>query len=380
MKNKYELTVLMPCLNEERTLEVCISKALNFLREHQINGEVLIADNGSTDNSIAVAEAAGARVVSVTDKGYGSALRGGINAAYGEYVIMGDADDSYNFSKLTPYVDALREGADLVMGNRFKGGIEKGAMPFLHRYLGNPVLSFLGRLFYRIPVGDFHCGLRGFNRERMLGLGLKTTGMEFASEMVVKSALADFDIREVPTTLFPDGRDRPPHLNTWQDGWRHLKFLLIYSPAWSLLYPGIAFFLIGILLSLTLLPGSMLIGSLRFDIHTLLLANTLGLIGFQFISIYFFAKEHGVSKGYLPPTSTLPFLNKLFRFETSLIIGGILFVVGLSLIIYSIAFWKNTGFTDLDPTQTLRFVIPGAFALIFSVQLVITGFLREMLR
>ncbi|MEN0006343.1 MAG: glycosyltransferase family 2 protein [Bacteroidota bacterium] len=380
MPEQFELTVLMPCLNEELTIETCIKKATTYLQESNVHGEVLIADNGSTDRSVALAEAAGARVVHVTQKGYGSALIGGINAAKGKYVIMGDADDSYNFLGLQPFVDNLRKGADLVMGNRFKGGIQKGAMPFLHKYLGNPVLSFIGRLFFNIPVGDFHCGLRGFNRERILSLGLKTPGMEFASEMVVKSALADFDIQEVPTTLSPDGRDRPPHLNTWRDGWRHLKFLLVYSPAWSLLYPGLFIFALGLILSLTLLPGSLSVGNLRFDVHTLLLAFATCFAGFQLISVYFFAKAYGVTRGYLPPAAKPPVLDKLFQFENSLIIGGVLLLLGLGLILYSFIFWQGTGFSDLDPSYTLRFIMPGVFAIIFSLQLMITGFLREMLR
>ena len=232
MTEKTELTILMPCLNEEETIGLCIRKALSFLEQHQIKGEVLIADNGSTDQSRDIARRLGARVVNVEEKGYGSALLGGIRAAKGQYIIMGDSDDSYDFLNLMPFVSKLREGYDLVMGNRFKGGIEKGAMPFLHRYLGNPVLTFIGRLFFRIGISDFHCGLRGFRRESILAIGLNTPGMEFASEMVVKSALSGLKIAEVPTTLSPDGRSRPPHLNTWRDGWRHLRFLLIYSPRW----------------------------------------------------------------------------------------------------------------------------------------------------
>ncbi|PSR14151.1 MAG: dolichol-P-glucose synthetase [Bacteroidetes bacterium] len=380
MSKNCELTILMPCLNEERTLAICIQKARTFLENAQLDGEVLIADNGSTDNSVAVAEQAGARVVAVPEKGYGSALRGGIAVAHGQFVIMGDADDSYNFSDLHAFVEALRNGADLVMGNRFQGGIQAGAMPPLHRYLGNPVLSFIGQLFFKIPVGDFHCGLRGFRREQILGLGLKTTGMEFASEMVVKAALGQLKIEEVPTTLAPDGRNRPPHLNTWRDGWRHLKFLLIYSPAWSLLYPGVILFVVGLLLSLTLLPGSQSIGGLRFDVHTLLLASTLCFIGFQLISIFFFAKEHGIHQGYLPADATPRFWDRLFRLENSLLIGGVLFFTGLGLIGYSILFWRSIGYADLDASYTLRYVIAGAFSIVFSVQFMITGFLREMLK
>ena len=247
-----ELSIVMPCLNEEQTVGICIDKALASLAEMDIEGEVVIADNNSTDHSREVAERHGARVVRVADKGYGAALIGGIRAAEGTYVIMGDADDSYDFSNLKPFVEQLRDGFSLVLGNRFKGGIEPGAMPPLHRYLGNPILSFLGRLFFRASVGDFHCGLRGFNRQRMLELDLNCRGMEFASEMVVKASLANYRISEVPTTLQPDGRDRAPHLNSWRDGWRHLRFLLLFSPRWLFFYPGLLAFLVGILLTTAL--------------------------------------------------------------------------------------------------------------------------------
>ncbi|MEM6396645.1 MAG: glycosyltransferase family 2 protein [Bacteroidota bacterium] len=361
-------------------LATCIRKARDFMKREGVTGEVLIADNGSTDSSVSIAKAEGARVVHVPEKGYGAALRGGIADAKGKYVIMGDADDSYDFSRLMPFVQELRNGGELVMGNRFKGGIEKGAMPFLHRYLGNPVLSLIGRLFFKIPVGDFHCGLRGFHRERMLEINPKTSGMEFASEMVVKSSLAGIDIREVPTTLSPDGRDRPPHLNTWRDGWRHLKFLLIYSPAWSLLYPGLVIFIIGLLLTLTLIGSSPSIGAVVFDVHTLLIAATFCFIGFQLMSIYVFSKAYGVNKGYLPPPQKMPWWSKLFVLENSLRLGGLLLLFGGGLIVYSVFFWSQTGFSELDPSQTLRLVIPGAFLVMLSIQLAITGFLLELLR
>ena len=261
-----ELSVVMPCLNEEKTLGICIEKALGCFRASGIVGEVIIADNGSTDRSCEIATELGARVVHVANKGYGSALQGGIAAAAGTYVIMGDADDSYDFSALDDFVASLREGTDLVMGNRFRGGIEPGAMPPLHRYLGNPVLSFIGRLFFPATTGDFHCGLRGFNRERILSLGLSCSGMEFASEMVVKASLAGFSIDEVPTKLHRDGRDRPPHLNSWRDGWRHLRFLLLFSPRWMFLYPGLGLLTIGVLLSTRLALGPLEIGDRR--LHT----------------------------------------------------------------------------------------------------------------
>ena len=248
-----ELTILMPCLNEALTLPICIKKAKTFLTDNNVDGEILIADNGSTDGSQDLARELGARVVDIPEKGYGAALIGGCNAALGKYVIMGDSDDSYDFLNLMPFVEKLREGYDLVMGNRFKGGIEKGAMPPLHQYLGNPVLSTIGRILYRSDIKDFHCGLRGYNRESILGLNLHTTGMEYASEMVVQATLHKLKICEVPTTLKKDGRDRPPHLRSWSDGWRHLTFLLMHSPNWLFLYPGLILWVIGLVVSIAIM-------------------------------------------------------------------------------------------------------------------------------
>ena len=261
-----ELTILMPCLDEIETITACIEDALGFLKRSGISGEVLIADNGSTDGSIEAARLAGARVIEERRKGYGSALRSGIKEARGKSVIMGDCDCSYDFSNLEPFIKKLRDGEDLVMGNRFKGGIEDGAMPALHKYLGNPVLSFIGRLFYRIPVGDFHCGLRGFSKEKIQNLGLVSSGMEFASEMVVKSAINDYKISEVPTTLAPDGRSKAPHLRSWRDGWRHLRFLLLCSPSWLFMVPGLACLTIGVLLTSLLIFGEFYLGSIGFDV------------------------------------------------------------------------------------------------------------------
>ena len=280
-----ELTILMPCLNEAETLAICIGKARAFLDRTGISGEVLIADNGSTDGSQAIAVALGARVVPVALKGYGAALLGGIAKARGRFIIMGDADDSYDFAALETFVARLREGADLVMGNRFQGGIESGAMPPLHRYLGNPVLSFIGRLFFRIKTGDFHCGLRGFNADSIRKLQLQTTGMEFASEMVVRGALAGLRIEEVPTTLRPDGRSRPPHLRTWRDGWRHLKFLLMYNPRWLFVIPGLTLFGLGIMLTALLFFGPLRLNStMELDLNTFFAACFMIVTGTQLVS------------------------------------------------------------------------------------------------
>jgi hypothetical protein len=315
-----ELTILMPCLNEAETIEVCVRKALGFLKRSGVSGEVLIADNGSTDGSQGLAESQGARVVAVPERGYGAALLGGIKAAKGRYVIMGDADDSYDFENLDTMVERLRAGADLVMGNRFLGGIEKGAMPFLHRYLGNPVLSFIGKLFFKIPVSDFHCGLRGFNRESMLSLGLQSPGMEFASEMVVKSALHERRIEEVPTTLRPDGRSRPPHLKTWRDGWRHLRFLLLHSPEWLFLFPGLIMIGLGVAGVSMLAHGAVQITPhIELDIHTLVAACFSFLIGTQLVMFSALARRYAMIEGVLPPSGSMKkFLLHLARGSCSI--------------------------------------------------------------
>jgi glycosyltransferase involved in cell wall biosynthesis len=374
-----ELTILMPCLNEEATIGKCISKGLHFLKTHNITGEILIADNGSDDGSIRIAENLGARVVHVKAKGYGNALSEGIKTASGKYVIMGDSDDSYDFTNLMPFVEKLREGYQLVMGNRFKGGIQKGAMPFLHRYLGNPVLSFIGRIFFQIGIRDFHCGLRGFDRESILKIQLNTTGMEFASEMVVKSALNQLRIVEVPTTLSKDGREHPPHLNTWRDGWRHLRFLLIYSPRWLFLYPGIFFMLIGIVLSSMLVYKTLVIGSIRLDIHTLVYSSSTIIIGFQFISFFIFTKAYAINSGLLPGGKNFNTLFKYFVLERGLIAGVIVFLAGLILTISAFTIWGKGSFGPLDPVKVLRLVVPGSTLLIMGVQIILNSFFLSIL-
>ena len=374
-----ELSILMPCLNEAETLEICIEKAQKSLRELDIVGEVIIADNGSTDGSQAIATRMGAIVVPVAAKGYGSALMGGIIAARGVYIIMGDADDSYNFSNLGAFVHKLREGFDLVMGNRFQGGIKPGAMPPLHKYLGNPVLTWVGRLFFASPVGDFHCGLRGFRRDSILKLDLQTTGMEFASEMVVKASLYTLRITEVPTVLSPDGRSRPPHLRTWRDGWRHLRFLLLYSPRWLFLYPGTALMIWGLIVSIWLLPGTQKIGSISFDVHTLLYGAIAIIIGFQAVTFAFFTKVFAISEKFLPED---PKLNKIFRYvtlETGLIVGVTLILIGIVGSLLSLTIWSKTAFGTLDPSKTLRLVIPSLTCLTVGLQMVLSSFFLSVL-
>jgi hypothetical protein len=374
-----ELTILMPCLNEAETVATCVAKAVGFLKRSGVNGEVVIADNGSTDGSQALAEAAGARVVGVLDRGYGAALMGGIQAARGRFVIMGDADDSYDFENLEAMIEKLRSGAHLVMGNRFKGGIAPGAMPFLHRYLGNPVLSFVGRLFYRVPVGDFHCGLRGFSREAILALGLKSPGMEFASEMVVKAALGGLDIAETPTTLKPDGRSRRPHLNTWRDGWRHLRFLLLHSPKFLFIYPGLVLSLLGLAGVLALSQGAVrLTPKLVLDIHTLI-ASCFGiLIGVQLIMFGALARRYAMVEGFLPPPKKLqPFLLGL-TLETTLRAALLILVAGGIGAAWAFERWAALGFGPIQFYGVLRLLVVSLTAIAVAVQLAASGFLASV--
>jgi glycosyltransferase involved in cell wall biosynthesis len=374
-----EVSVVMPCLNEAETLETCIGKAQRALREADIAGEVVVADNGSSDGSVEIAQRMGARVVNVRAKGYGNALMGGIAVASGKYVVMGDADDSYDFGHIPRFVEQLRKGADVVMGNRFRGGIEPGAMPILHQYVGNPVLSGIGKLLFKSPIGDFHCGLRGFSKAAFARMGLRTTGMEFASEMVVKAALLGLTVAEVPTSLSPDGRSRPPHLRTWRDGWRHLRFLLLYSPRWLFLYPGIALMLIGSGLGLWLLPASRTVGNVTFDVHTLVYAAAFVLLGFQATAFAVFTKIFAISEGLLPPD---PALDRLFRYvtlEVGLGVGGLLTMVGLAASVYAVSSWGAQHFGMLDYSRTMRIVIPAALSLTLGVQTIFASFFLSVL-
>lgn len=366
-----EVSIIMPCLNEAETLETCIRKAQWFIAENDLAGEVIIADNGSNDGSQEIARRLNARVIDVPAKGYGSALKGGIAAARGQYIIMGDADDSYDFSNLNPFLVKLRNGYDLVMGNRFRGGIESGAMPFLHRYLGNPVLTGIGKLLFGSPCNDFHCGLRGFRKDAIANLSLQTTGMEFASEMVVKATLHKMQITEVPTTLSPDGRSRPPHLNTWRDGWRHLRFLLMYSPRWLFFYPGIFLILGGFLATLSLLPSP--------KVHSLLYSSTAMTIGFQIVTFALFTKVFGISEGLLPEDRRL---NKLFDYlnlETGLIAGTVLLAIGMAASVYAFGIWGQHDYGSLNPTETMPIVIPGVTCLALGIQVIFSSFFLSIL-
>jgi len=378
-KNDLELTIVMPCLNEAETLAICIEKALNSLRKNNIQGEVLIADNGSTDGSQEIATELGARVVQVQEKGYGSALMGGIVSAEGRFVIMGDADDSYDFSNLLPFVEKLREGYDLVMGNRFQGGIAMGAMPPLHKYLGNPILTGIGRILFRSPSGDFHCGLRGFRRSSILKLDLRTTGMEFASEMVVKATLNSLRIAEVPTTLSPDGRSRAPHLRSWRDGWRHLRFMLLYSPKWLFLYPGILLMLVGMILGLWLLPGSRDMGFLSFNTSTLLYAAMAVIVGFQAITFAMFTKCFAMTEGLLPKDEAFTRFIDNLSLELGLIVGSLLLIGGLFVSIYAVFFWGARSFGPFEITDFLRIIIPAVTLITLGFQTILTSFFLSIL-
>ena len=374
-----EVSVIMPCLNEAETLATCIIKAQQALQENKIQGEVIVADNGSTDGSQAIAIHLGARVVPVPARGYGHALMGGIAAAQGRFIIMGDADDSYDFANIMPFLTKLREGHDLVMGNRFAGGIKPGAMPLLHKYLGNPILTGIGRLFFHCPIGDFHCGLRGFKQSSVLKMDLQTTGMEFASEMVVKATLMHMRIAEVPITLSPDGRSRPPHLRTWRDGWRHLRFLLLYSPRWLFLYPGLFLMLIGAGLGAWILPGPRTIGRVTLDVHTLLYAVLAILLGFQGVVFSAFTKIFAISEGLLPED---PQLTKIFRFlslEVGLVIGGVLVLCGLAGSVYALSDWSSQSFGSLDPVRTLRVVAPAILVLALGGESILASFFLSVL-
>jgi glycosyltransferase involved in cell wall biosynthesis len=374
-----EVSVVMPCLNEAESLGICIQKARDALQALRISGEVIVADNGSSDGSQAIARGLGARVIDVPAKGYGSALLGGITAACGRFVIMGDADDSYDFSAIGPFVEKLREGNDLVMGNRFAGGIRPGAMPALHRYLGNPVLSRIGRVFFKSPVGDFHCGLRGFRKAAIERLDLRTTGMEFASEMIVKATLMDLRITEVPTTLSPARRTRQPHLRTWRDGWRHLRFLLVYSPRWLFLYPGAFLMLAGLLVGGWLIPGPRRIGTVGFDVHTLLYAAGAIIIGFQSVVFAFFTKIFAISEGLLPEDPRLTKAFKYITLETGLAAGSLLVVAGIAGSLYAFLHWSLGSFGPLDATRTLRIVIPSLTALMLGSEVILSSFFLSVL-
>jgi glycosyltransferase involved in cell wall biosynthesis len=374
-----EVSVVLPCLNEAETIELCVRKALTGLAELGVVGEVVVSDNGSTDGSQALATAAGARVVHAPIRGYGGALINGIEAAHGRYIIMGDADDSYDLGNLGPFIAELRAGKDVVMGNRFKGGIAPGAMPPLHKYLGNPALSWLGRrLFTLRGVGDFHCGLRGFNRDRIRALGLCMAGMEFASELIIRAALAKYSISEVPTTLQPDGRSRPPHLRAWRDGWRHLRFLLIFAPKRTLLIPGLLVALAGLLGTAWLIPGEQHAFGISFDVSALVYCSLAVLVGAQLLIFGGFARLYGIQEGITREDKHARWTRWL-NFERCVTAGLLIGLVGVINTVIAVTDWGSTGFGALDPRETLRIVVPSATAIALGVILIFSGLFASLL-
>ncbi len=370
-----ELTILMPCLDEAETVATCVEKARGFLHRTGIEGEVVVADNGSSDGSPELARAAGARVVRIAEKGYGKALIGGIHAARGRYVIMADADDSYDFTRLDEFVEELRAGNLMVVGQRFRGGIRPGAMPLLHRYVGNPLLSFAGRLLFSTGIGDFHCGLRGVDRAAALRLGLHAPGMEFASEMIVKAKLAGWRISEVPTVLSPDGRSRAPHLRSWRDGWRHLRFLLMMSPRWLMLYPGACLIAVGVAAELAILRGPLTIGGVGFDVHTMLYAAGAIILGIQLVLFALLARMVGVLKHVLPMGPALSRFLTFFTLERGMLLGASLGTAGLGLAIYSVASWAHARLAALDPQIMMRVAIPSVTLMLAGAEIIFASFL-----
>jgi hypothetical protein len=380
-----ELSIVMPCLDEAETLGTCIRKAQFFLRQQAIRGEIVIGDNGSRDGSPEIAEKLGARVVHVAERGYGSALRGAIAATRGRYVIMGDSDDSYDFSRLEDFVAKLRAGCALVMGNRFRGEVRPNAMPRLHRWLGNPVLSGLGQLFFRSPVGDFHCGLRGFSKAAFEAMDLGTTGMEFASEMVIKATLLGLHVEEVPIVLHPDGRSRPPHLRSWRDGWRHLRFMLLFSPRWLFLVPGVILFGVGLAASLVLVAGPVwvpahgTVARIGLDVHTLVVSSLLCLVGYQLVIFAVFTKVFAVTEHLHPMPPTLGRLFEYVTLEVGLACGALLFLAGLAALGIAFLGWARTGFGPLEPRQGMRLVVPAALLLMLGIQTLFASFFLSIL-
>jgi len=378
-QKQIELSIVLPCLNEERTVGTCISQALTFLAESKIIGEVIVADNGSTDRSVEIAEANGAKVVHIEQKGYGSALRGGFEAAQGKYIIMADADESYDLIHLSPFMEKLREGFDLVMGNRFKGGIKKGAMPWHHRYIGNPILSFIGQLFFKTPAKDFHCGLRGFSKETIKKMDLQTTGMELASEIVIKASILNMKVCEVPTTLSPDGRDRAPHLRSFRDGWRHLRFLLIYSPRWLFLIPGLAFLIAGGLASLILFFGPVNTSLRLFDFHSFILTGTTMMLGLNMLSFAIITRVFSYNTGLLPARPRVFNLLKYFTLESGLTAGILLIILGTVIIVQAIDLSYSPGFEYIGFAKSVRLVYGACLCILSGGQIIFTSFVLSML-
>jgi glycosyltransferase involved in cell wall biosynthesis len=374
-----EVSIVMPCLNEAETLARCIAHAQTAVRNGGYSAEIIVADNGSTDGSQRIARELGATVIDVPRRGYGSALIGGIDAAHGRFVVMGDADDSYDFEAIAPLIDKLREGYELVVGNRFMGGIEPGAMPWSHRWVGNPALTLISRIFFNAPVGDTHCGLRALTKDAYERMRLRATGMEFASEMVIKAALKGMRITEVAVKLRPDGRSRPPHLRTWRDGWRHLRFMLLFSPRWLFLYPGLALFAAGAILSALLIGGPLHVAGVRLDIHTLLVAGFLSLIGYQLVLFAVFTKIFAIRMGFHPPHPLLLRIFKFVNLEVGVLAGALMVLAGIVGLVAAVVSWQAVGFGNLDPSLTMREVIPAVVLLALGTQTVFASFFISIL-
>ncbi len=374
-----EVSIVMPCLNEVETLAACIAEAREAISKGGYTAEIIVADNGSTDGSQLVARELGAKVVDVQRKGYGSALIGGIDAAQGRFVVMGDADASYDFAAIAPLIAKLRDGYDVVVGNRFLGGIQPGAMPWSHRWLGNPVLSTINKMFFHAPVGDTHCGLRAFTKGAYDKMRLRATGMEFASEMVIKASLKGMRITEVPVVLRPDGRSRPPHLRTWRDGWRHLRFMLLFSPRWLFLYPGLALLVIGLGLSALLIAGPLRVGGVRLDIHTMLVAGFLALLGYQLVLFAVFTKMFAIREGFHPPHPALQTLLRYITLEVGLLAGALMALGGLVALVLAVTSWQSVGFGNLNPSTTMREVIPAVVLLSLGTQTIFASFFISIL-
>ncbi|HTA95994.1 MAG TPA: glycosyltransferase family 2 protein [Verrucomicrobiae bacterium] len=382
MNESVELTILMPCLNEAETLARCIEKAKIGIQKSGVRGEILIADNGSTDGSQAIAEKSGARVVAVKEKGYGSALTGGVRAASGKWIIMGDADDSYDFSDIAGFVKKFQEGFELVMGCRLPVGggiISPGAMPWKNRWIGNPILSFIGRLFFKCPAHDFHAGLRGFTKVAFEKMDLQTTGMEFASEMVIKSTLKGLKISEVPITLHKDGRSRPPHLKPWRDGWRHLRFMLLFSPRWLFLVPGIFLSLFGFIFAARLSLGDFQIGGILFNVGTLAVASMTIIVGFQLVAFAFFVKVFAIAEGLLPDDPKRTRVFKIFTLEKGIVFGLLVLLAGIVLLAHSVWIWRMNDYGLLDPSENLRRLIPAATLVVLGIQTIFSSFFMSAL-
>ena len=375
---KPELTILMPCLNEIKTLPTCIKKAEHYLKLNKIKGEILVADNGSSDGSQEAARKLKARIVDVKERGYGAALMGGIQAARGKYIIIGDSDASYDFSDLNPFVEKLRAGYDLVIGNRFKGGIKKGAMPFLHRYLGNPILTKIGQILFKVPIGDFHCGLRGFVKNKITELQPFSPGMEFASEMLIKMSLKKNNFCEVPVILSKDGRDRRPHLRTWRDGFRHMKILLIYSPAWLFLYPGIFLISLGLLLGALIMNGPLSLGNIILGVHTLLYSWIFVILGLDLVIFLKLSRRLQEIRGIVQPARAV-FLKREYLFELLIISGILFFLLGSIGTFYCFHAWAKIDFSNLDIEKMMRIVVPSATLLVIGIKLFFLSFLFDII-